>query len=214
MAGNPVIRLLLADDHAIVRSGLRQLFSLAPDIRVLAEAVDGASVLDALRAELPDVVILDINMPGLSGPDLITRIKSHWPVLPVLVLSMHNEPQVAARVLKAGASGYVTKDSEMDVLLTAIRKVASGGKYIVPELAEKLVFDMSLGGERQPHTLLSDRELEVFRLLAAGKGVNEIAEQLCISNKTVSTHKTRLMEKMNLASTADLVRYALEHGLA
>lgn len=208
-----MIRLLLADDHAIVRSGLRQLFSLAPDIRVLAEAVDGASVLEALRGELPDVVILDVNMPGLSGPDLITRIKSHWPTLPVLVLSMHNEPQVAARVLKAGASGYVTKDSEMDVLLSAIRKVAAGGKYIVPELAEKLVFDVSLGSEKQPHALLSDRELEVFRLLAVGNGVNEIAEQLCISNKTVSTHKTRLMEKMNLSSTAELVRYALEHGL-
>lgn len=209
-----MIRLLLADDHAIVRSGLRQLLSLAPDIRVLAEAVDGASVLEALRAELPDVVILDINMPGLSGPDLIARIRSHWPALPVLVLSMHNEAQVAARVLKAGASGYVTKDSEMDVLLAAIRKVAAGGRYIVPELAEKLVFDVSLGSERQPHGLLSDRELEVFQLLAAGKGVNEIAEQLCISNKTVSTHKTRLMEKMNLGSTAELVRYALAHGLA
>lgn len=209
-----MIRLLLADDHAIVRSGLRQLFSLVPDIRVLAEAVDGASVLEALRTELPDLAILDINMPGLSGPDLIARIKSHWPALPVLVLSMHNEPQVAARVLKAGASGYVTKDSEMDVLLAAIRRVAAGGKYIVPELAEKLVFDVSLGSGKQPHGLLSDRELEVFRLLAAGRGVNEIAEQLCISNKTVSTHKTRLMEKMNLSSTAELVRYALEHGLA
>jgi len=209
-----MIRLMLADDHAIVRSGLKQLFSLNPDLQVMGEAVDGGQLLELLRRELPDLLLLDINMPGLSGAELIARIKSHWPALPVLVLSMHNEAPVAARVLKAGASGYVTKDSEMDVLLTAIRKVASGGKYIVPELAEKLVFDMSLGGERQPHALLSDRELEVFRLLAAGKGVNEIAEQLCISNKTVSTHKTRLMEKMNLASTADLVRYALEHGLA
>lgn len=208
-----MIRLLLADDHAIVRSGLRQLFSLAPDLKVVAEAVDGASVLEALRAQLPDLLLLDINMPGLSGPDLIARIKSHWPALPVLVLSMHNEPQVAARVLKAGASGYVTKDSEMEVLLGAIRRVAGGGKFIVPELAEKLVFDMSLGSEKLPHTLLSDRELEVFRLLAAGKGVNDIAAQLCISNKTVSTHKTRLMEKMNLGSTAELVRYAIEHGL-
>lgn len=208
-----MIRLLLADDHAIVRSGLKQLFSLAPDLRVVGEAVDGAGVLDALRAQLPDLVLLDINMPGLSGPDLIARIKSHWPALPVLVLSMHNEPQVAARVLKAGASGYVTKDSEMEVLLAAIRRVAGGGRFIVPELAEKLVFDMSSGGEKPPHALLSDRELEVFNLLIAGKGVNDIAATLCISNKTVSTHKTRLMEKMNLESTAELVRYALQHGL-
>lgn len=208
-----MIKLMLADDHAIVRSGLKQLFTLAPDIQVVAEAVDGASVLDALRRQQPDLLLLDINMPGLSGPDLIARIRSHWSDLPILVLSMHNEPQVAARVLKAGASGYVTKDSEMEVLLAAIRKVAGGGKYIVPELAEKMVFDVSLGNGKLPHQSLSDRELEVLRLLVAGKGVNEIADQLCISNKTVSTHKTRLMEKMNLESTAELVRYALQHGL-
>lgn len=208
-----MIRLMIADDHAIVRSGLRQLLSLAPDITVESEAIDGAQVLEGLRRQLPDLLLLDINMPGLSGTDLITRIKSHWPTLPVLVLSMHNEGQVAARVLKAGASGYVTKDSEMDVLLGAIRKVAAGGKFIVPELAEKLVFDVSLGSDRLPHQTLSDRELEVFRLLVAGQGVNDIAEQLCISNKTVSTHKTRLMEKLNLSSTAELVRYAIQHGL-
>jgi DNA-binding NarL/FixJ family response regulator len=208
-----MIRLMIADDHAIVRGGLRQLLSLAPDIEVLAEAVDGAQVLEGLRHALPDLLLLDVNMPGLSGPELITRIKSHWPALPILVLSMHNEAQVAARVLKAGASGYVTKDSEMEVLLSAIRKVASGGKFIVPELAEKLVFDVSLGSDQPPHQNLSDRELEVFRLLVAGLGVNDIATQLCISNKTVSTHKTRLMEKLNLGSTAELVRYAMQHGL-
>ncbi|EYC52699.1 LuxR family transcriptional regulator [Hylemonella gracilis str. Niagara R] len=208
-----MIRLMIADDHAIVRSGLRQLLSLAPDIEVRAEAVDGAQVLEGLRRELPDLLLLDVNMPGLSGADLITRVKSHWPTLPILVLSMHNEGQVAARVLKAGASGYVTKDSEMEVLLGAIRKVAGGGKYIVPELAEKLVFDMSLSSDQAPHQNLSDRELEVFRLLVAGLGVNEIAAQLCISNKTVSTHKTRLLEKLNLGSTAELVRYAMQHGL-
>ena len=208
-----MIRLMIADDHAIVRSGLRQLLSLAPDMRVDAEAVDGAQVLEGLRLSLPDLLLLDINMPGLSGPDLIIRIKAHWPALPILVLSMHNEPQVAARVLKAGASGYVTKDSEMEVLLGAIRKVAGGGKFIVPELAERLVFDVSLSSDRLPHQTLSERELEVFRLLVAGQGVNDIAEQLCISNKTVSTHKTRLMEKLNLGSTAEMVRYAMQHGL-
>ena len=208
-----MIRLMIADDHAIVRSGLRQLLSLAPDISVGAEAVDGAQVLEGLRQQRPDLLLLDINMPGLSGPDLITRIRSHWPTLPILVLSMHNEPQVAARVLKAGAHGYVTKDSEMEVLLGAIRRVAGGGRYIVPELAEQLVFDRNTESDQPPHASLSDRELEVFRLLVQGKGVNEIADQLCISNKTVSTHKTRLMEKLNLHSTADLVRYALTHQL-
>lgn len=207
-----MIRLMLADDHAIVRSGLKQLFSLNPDLQVVGEAVDGGQLLELLRRELPDLLLLDINMPGLSGAELIARIKSHWPALPVLVLSMHNEAPVAARVLKAGASGYVTKDSDMDVLLAAIRKVASGGRYLVPELAEKLVFEQSLAGDKPAHAALSEREREVFRLLVAGKGVNEIAAALCISNKTVSTHKTRLMEKLNLGNTADLVRYALEHG--
>lgn len=208
-----MIRLMIADDHAIVRSGLKQVFSLAPDLAVVGEAVNGNEVLAFLRQQVPDLLLLDINMPGLSGPDLITRVRAHWADLPILVLSMHNEVQVAARVLKAGANGYVTKDSEMDVLLGAIRRVAGGGKFIAPELAEKLVFDMSIAGEKPAHMSLSDRELEVFRLLVAGKGINDIAGQLCISNKTVSTHKTRLMEKLNLSGVAELTRYAMQHGL-
>lgn len=208
-----MIRLLVADDHAIVRSGLKQVFSLAPDLEVVGEAINGNEVLAFLRQQIPDLLLLDINMPGLSGPDLIARVKAHWADLPILVLSMHNEVQVAARVLKAGANGYVTKDSEMDVLLGAIRRVAGGGKFIAPELAEKLVFDMSITSEKPAYMTLSDRELEVFRLLVAGKGVNDIAEQLCISNKTVSTHKTRLMEKLNLSGVAELTRYAMQHGL-
>lgn len=208
-----MIRLLIADDHAIVRSGLKQVFSLAPDLEVLGEAINGNEVLAFLRQQVPDLLLLDINMPGLSGPDLIARVKAHWADLPILVLSMHNEVQIAARVLKAGANGYVTKDSEMDVLLGAIRRVAGGGKFIAPELAEKLVFDMSITSEKPAYMTLSDRELEVFRLLVAGKGVNDIAEQLCISNKTVSTHKTRLMEKLNLSGVAELTRYAMQHGL-
>lgn len=208
-----MIRLLIADDHAIVRSGLKQVFSLAPDLEVVGEAINGNEVLAFLRQQIPDLLLLDINMPGLSGPDLIARVKAHWADLPILVLSMHNEVQIAARVLKAGANGYVTKDSEMDVLLGAIRRVAGGGKFIAPELAEKLVFDMSIASEKPAYMTLSDRELEVFRLLVAGKGVNDIAEQLCISNKTVSTHKTRLMEKLNLSGVAELTRYAMQHGL-
>ena len=208
-----MIRLVIADDHAIVRGGLKQIFALAPDLEVVGEAVNGAEVLDGLRQRAFDLLLLDINMPGLSGPDLIARIKAQRPDLPVLVLSMHNEPQVAARMLKAGANGYITKDCEPDILLAAIRKVAAGGKYIAPELAEKMVFDVTSTAQRAPHALLSDRELEVFRLLTSGKSVNDIAEQLCISNKTVSTHKVRLMEKLNLSSMADLMRYAMENGL-
>lgn len=208
-----MIRLLIADDHAIVRGGLKQIFALVPDFEVVGEAVNGAEVLDCLRQQEFDLLLLDINMPGVSGADLIVRVKAQRAALPILVLSMHNETQVAVRVLKAGANGYITKDSEPDILLAAIRKVAAGGKYIVPELAEKMVFDVATPGEAPPHALLSNRELEVFRLLTTGKGVNDIAAELCISNKTVSTHKVHLMEKLNLSSMAELMRYAMQHGL-
>lgn len=208
-----MIRLLIADDHAIVRSGLIQIFALVPDFEVAGEAINGGEVLECLRQREFDLLLLDVNMPGVSGPDLIARVKAHRATLPILVLSMHNEAQVASRMLKAGANGYITKDNDPETLMAAIRKVAGGGKYIVPELAEKMVFDVSSSDERPPHTQLSDRELEVFRLLVTGKGVNDIAEALCISNKTVSTHKTRLMEKMNLTSIADLMRYAMDNDL-
>lgn len=208
-----MIRLVIADDHAIVRGGLKQIFALSPDLKVVGESVNGNEVLEYLRQEPFDLLLLDLNMPGISGVDLITRVKAHRPELPILVLSMHNEPQVAARALKAGANGYITKDCEPDVLLTAIRKVAARGNYIAPELAEKMVFDVTSTALHPPHSLLSNRELEVLRLLTTGKGVNEIAEQLSISNKTVSTHKVRLMEKMNLSSMADLMRYAMQHDL-
>lgn len=208
-----MIRLLLADDHAIVRSGLKQIFALQPDLAVAAEATNGSEVLERLRGEPFDVLLLDLNMPGISGADLITRVRAHQPDLPILVLSMHNEAQVASRALKAGANGYITKDCEPDVLLAAIRKVATHGRYISPEIAEKLVFDATSPVHALPHHRLSDRELEVFRLLSSGLGVNDIATQLTISNKTVSTHKTRLMEKLNATSVADLVRYALAHNL-
>ena len=208
-----MIRLLIADDHAIVRSGLRQIFALAPDISVVGEAVNGGEVLERIRGESFDLLLLDLNMPGFSGADLITRVKAHRADLPILVLSMHNEPQIAARMLKAGASGYITKDCEPDILLAAIRKVAAHGKYIAPEIAEKMVFDVTSSDPRAPHSLLSERELEVLRLLIEGRGGNEIAAQLFISNKTVSSHKVRLMEKMQLNSMADMMRYALEHDL-
>lgn len=208
-----MIRLVIADDHAIVRGGLKQIFALTPDFQVVREACNGSEVLECLRQELFDLLLLDLNMPGISGVDLIERVKAHQADLPILVLSMHNEPQVAARVLKAGADGYITKDCEPGVLLSAIRKVAAHGRYIAPELAERMVFDVTSTAPRPPHSQLSDRELEIFRLLISGKGVNEIAAQLVISNKTVSTHKLRMLEKMKLSSMADLMRYAMQHDL-
>ena len=208
-----MIRLFVADDHAIVRGGLKQIFALAADLSVVGEAANGAEVLEGLRTLEPDLLLLDMNMPGVSGPDLIVRIRSQRPTLPILVLSMHNETQLATRALRAGANGYVTKDCEPEILLAGIRKVAGGGKFIAPVMAEKMAFDSSsqLGG--LPHTRLSDRELEVFRLLVSGMGANDIAEKICISNKTVSTHKVRLMEKLGVTSIAELVMYAVEHQL-
>lgn len=208
-----MIRLLIADDHAIVRGGLRQIFALVPDFEWAGEATSGSEVLEILRQDSCDLLLLDMNMHGISGTDLITRVRAHRCDLPILVLSMHNEPQVAARALKAGANGYITKDCEPEILLAAIRKVAAGGQYIAPELAERMVFAATSGAPRPPHSLLSEREMEVFVLLTSGKGVNEIAEQLAISSKTVSTHKVRLLEKLNLSGMADLMRYAMEHKL-
>jgi DNA-binding NarL/FixJ family response regulator len=207
-----MIRLVMADDHAIVRGGLKQIFAQTTDIEVAGEAVNGGEVMEWLAKGGFDLLLLDLNMPGVSGPELIARVKAQQADLPILVLSMHNEPRVAARVLKSGANGYITKDSDPDVLLSAIRKVAGGGKFIAPELAEKMVFDGSSPEQRLPHSNLSDRELDVFRLLIAGKSVNDIADELCISNKTVSTHKAHLMEKLDISSTAALMQYAMQHG--
>lgn len=209
-----MIRLLIADDHAIVREGIRQILALASDLELVGEAVNGAEVLHQVRDGEFDLLLLDMNMPGISGIDLIGRVKLCRAALPILVFTMHDDAQVAMRALKAGASGLITKDSDPERLLAAIRKVSAGGKYLDPVVAEQIALDVASPRLQSPHASLSDRELEVFRMLVAGKCVNEIAAKLCISNKTVSTHKTHLMEKMNLHSVADLVRYAVQHGLA
>lgn len=206
-----MLRLLIADDHAIVRGGMMQLFALTPDIQVVAEATNGAEVLERLRQGPVDLLLLDLNMPGISGADLIARTRAHHKDLPVLVFSMHNEPLVATRMLKAGANGYITKDSEPDVLLAAVRKVAAHGNYIDPGIASQMAFAGS--DRRSPHNRLSERELTVLRLLSQGLGVKEIGDQLAISGKTVSTHKARLMEKLNVANMADLMRYVMAHDL-
>jgi DNA-binding NarL/FixJ family response regulator len=207
-----MIRLLIADDHALVRGGLKQIFALVSDIEVAGEAASGAEVLERLRQHPCDLLLLDLNMPGISGADLIARVRAHHGDLPILVLSMHNEPQVAARMLKAGAHGYITKDCEPEVLLAAIRTVATHRNYIDPALASQMVF--STYERRSADNRLSEREMTVLGLLTKGLSVKEIGEQLAISGKTVSTHKARMMEKLNLASMADLMRYAIEHNLS
>jgi DNA-binding NarL/FixJ family response regulator len=208
-----MIRIVIAEDHAIVRAGLKQMFAIMPEMEVVAEAVDGESTLEILRHTRCDVLLLDLNMPGISGPDLIVRLKFHKPTQPILVLSMHDSAQIASRALKAGADGYVTKDSEPQVLLSAIRKVAAGGRFISSEVAQKMALLATTSGDQLPHNALSAREFDVFRCLIKGLGVNDIADQLSISNKTVSTHKARMLEKMHMSSIAELTRYAIDNQL-
>lgn len=202
-----MIRLIIADDHPIVRGGLKHLFELSLEIDVVAEADNSRQLLSLLQDNDADLLLLDLNMPGFSGIELITYVSVQYSDLPILVLSMHNELQVVARALKAGASGYLTKDNEPEILLSAIRKVAAGGRFIDPKLAENLVFEFNGFDEKKPHEKLSEREFEVMQLLAGGKCVNEIADVLFISNKTVSTHKTHLLKKLHLNNITELVRY-------
>ena len=203
-----MIRVLLADDHEIVRDGLKRILAATTDVQVAGEAASGDAALALVKAGDFDVALLDMSMPGLSGIDLIKRIRVEKPKLRILVLSMHGEQQYAARALKAGAAGYLTKESAAEMLLGALRKVAAGGVHVSDAAAAGLV-----SAERAPHQNLSDREFEVLRLLAGGRSPTEIAEQLHLSVKTVSTHKANVQDKLGLGGTADLVRYALEHKL-
>ena len=208
-----MVRVLLADDHAIVRAGLREILADTGDIVVTGEATNGQEVLAQVRGQDFDVAVLDMSMPGRSGIELIKLVKDEKPQLRILILSMHSEQQYAVRAVKAGASGYLTKESAADELVAAIRRIAAGGAYVSPETAERLVLESAPRAGAAPHTLLSDREFQVFQLIAAGQSVTEIARQLSLSVKTISTHKTRVMVKMNFANPADLIRYALEHKL-
>jgi DNA-binding NarL/FixJ family response regulator len=208
-----VIRIVIADDHTILREGLKQLLAAAEGVEVVGEAVDGHEVLQRVRTMEFDVLLLDLSMPGKSGMELIKQVKSERPRLRILVLSMHAERQYAVRAIRAGASGYLTKDSAATQLVAALRKVAAGGAFISPEVAEQLALGAMPHAEGPPHAALSDREYEVFRLLVAGRTVTDIADRLNLSVKTVSTHKARLLEKMGLDTPADLVRYAIAHRL-
>ncbi len=201
----------MADDHAVVRRGLRHILETTPDLAVTGEAAGGAEVLEKLQRGEFEVLLMDVTMPGTDAVDLIKRIKAQHPHVAVLVHSMHAEGPVASRMLKAGASGYITKDSEPEQLLAALRKVAAGGRYIGAVLAEQLAFGNGAG--RPLHELLSERESQVLFLLASGKTLKAIARELQLSPKTASTYKTRIMQKLNLQSDAELIRYALAHHL-
>ena len=208
-----MIRIIIADDHPIVRAGIKQIISEASDLIVADEAGDGHQLLSKVRAGSFAVVILDITMPNMDGLDVLKQLKIEKPELPVIVLSIHPEDQYALRVLKAGAAGYVTKASAPDELIDAIRKVHRGGKYISPSIAEKLAFQLSADFEEMPHEALSDREYQVLCLLASGKTVTEIADELALSVKTVSTYRARILEKMDMKNNAELIHYAVQNKL-
>ena len=208
-----MIRILIADDHPIVRAGLKQVIADAPDMTVADEAADGHEVLAKVRHAEFDVVLLDLTIPGLSGLDVLKQVKSEKPNLRVLILSVHPEDQYAVRVLRAGAWGYVTKASAPEQLIGAIRKVHGGKRYVSPVLAEQLAEHLEPGAATMPHERLSDREYQVLCLLASGKTVTEIADALALSVKTVSTYRSRILEKMGMRSNAELTRYAIQNGL-
>lgn len=206
-----MIRVLIADDHAVVRRGVAQILKDAPDMAVTGEASTARETLCALRQDNYNVLVLDISMPEGGGLEVLRQLQSLDPDLPVLILSIHSEKQFARHALKEGAAGYLTKDRAPDELVTAIRQVARGGKYITPSLAVILA-EQSEDGAKAPDEILSSRELQVMCLLASGKTVTDIANELSLSVKTVSTYRTRILDKLHLESTADIIRYALEHG--
>lgn len=209
----PSYRVLVADDHPIVLEGIKQVLEETPDIVVGGDARTGKEVLRKVRQGRWDVLVLDFRMPGLHGLDLVRQIKRENPTLPVLILSMHAEDQFAVRLLKGGASGYITKESAPAELVKAIRKVCAGGKYISAQLAKKLAENLAQPQGQFPHHALSGREHEVLCRIGEGQSVKDIAEALALSVKTVSTYRTRVLEKMRLKSNADLIRYALQHRL-
>jgi two-component system, NarL family, invasion response regulator UvrY len=208
------MRILVADDHAIVRQGLRQILSEAQDIQVVAEATNGHEVAEMIAAANPDVVVLDLTMPGKSGFDTLLDIKRQWPQLPVLILSVHPEDQYAVRTLKAGARGYLTKESAPEQLIAAVRKVGKGGKYVSASLAEELAAAVGAPKKPAPHERLSDKEYEVLCAITTGMSVKDIAQKLGLSVKTISTYRTRILEKMQMKNNAELICYVIDSGLS
>jgi two-component system invasion response regulator UvrY len=207
------MNILIADDHPIVRHGLKQFLASHNNLNVVGEATNGMEMLEAAKQVPWDLAIMDFTMPGKSGLDLLMELKRDYPARPVLVVSMHSEQLHATSVLKAGASGYITKESAPQELAAAIRKVAAGGRYVSPQLGEILASELSNGLEKSPHEKLSDREYRVMWLLASGKQINAIAREMVLSPSTVSTYRTRILRKLALASNAALVHYAVRHQL-
>jgi len=208
-----MINILIADDHSIVREGLKQIIAESPGMVVLGEAVNGQQVLDLVHKTDYDLILLDIAMPGRGGIDTLKQLKILKPEIPVLILSMYPEDQYAIRAIKAGASGYLTKESAPEELIGAIKKVAMGGKYVSTDLAEKLVENLGKNTAKQDHTMLSDREYQVMIMIASGKTVKEIGDELSLSVKTISTHRTRALKKMGMKNNAELTYYAIKRGL-
>lgn len=211
--GRTLIRVLVADDHLVVRRGLKHILGQTHDIVVSAEASSAEEVRQRLGEGSVDLVVLDISMPDENGIELLKDLKRLYPKLPVLMLSVHSEQQYAVRALRAGAAGYLTKDSAADELVAAVRKSVAGGRYLTAAIAEKVAATLGENPDVLPHERLSDREFQVLVLIGSGKTITEIAEQLQLSVKTVSTYRTRLLEKMSLGSTAELMRYAITHQL-
>lgn len=207
------IRLLIADDHSLIREGLRKVFEREPDLELVAEATDVAGVLAQLRHREVDVAVLDLNMPGRSGLEAMPSIHAIKPDLPVLILSMVPERQIATRVFRAGGAGFVSKASAAEEIVAAVRRVAAGNKYVSPAVAEFLAADVSGEATRLGHDALSDRELQVLRLIASGRSTRQIADTLSLSVNTVATYRRRIMEKLGLRSDVDIARYAMEHRL-
>ena len=207
------MRILIADDHPVVRRGLRDIVANEPDMTVVGEAQNGDEAIEMARKLGWDVAVLDYSMPGCSGADLVKEVKRHHPERPVLVLSVLPEEVHAGQVLKAGGAGYINKASANEDLTSAIRKVVSGGKYVSAAFAERLATELAEGGDKPPHNLLSDREYRVMWLIASGKQINEIAEEMSLSPSTISTYRARILRKLELSNNAALVRYAVKYRL-
>ncbi len=208
-----MLKVLIADDHPVVRQGVKQILAEELQLKQFGEARNAREVLENVSKKQWDILILDINLPDMNGLEILRQLKKVHPDLPVLVLTVFDEDQIAIRVLKAGAAGFVTKETMPNELISAVKKIHSGGKYVSPSLAEKLVFNIYAEDEKPVHHKLSNREYQVICLIAAGKSVKQIAEELYLSIQTIRTYRTRILEKMEMNTDAELIHYAIQHGL-